>query len=110
MGLECQQSRHCWAVCGGFLHAVGMSWRRRTQKLTKQLVVEVVCIAVWLVVFYIVAWSHGASSVFRGKKTKNGNDKTTSFLIGNGNLSIWSSEFQHFLIGPLDRISAPFTK
>jgi hypothetical protein len=30
----------------------------------------------------IVASSQGASSVFRGKKTKNENDKTTSFLTG----------------------------
>jgi hypothetical protein len=37
-----QQFYHRWTVGDGFLDVVGMSWRRRTRKLTEKLVMEVV--------------------------------------------------------------------
>jgi len=63
----------CWKWFSSRVN--GLFLRRGTRSRTEQLVVEVVCTVLCLVVFCTVAWSQGASSVFRGKKTKNGNDK-----------------------------------
>ena len=49
----------------------------------------------------IVALTQGASSIFRGKKMKNGNDKTMSFLTGAtiSPFGLWS--FWNFAFKPL---------
>jgi len=64
-----QQSYHSWTVGDGFLDIVGMSWRRRTRKLTEKLVMEVAgtskCRVVWSALFSSL---QVASSVFRGRR------------------------------------------
>ena len=69
----------CWKWFSSRVN--GLFLRRGTRTRTEQLVVEVVCTVLCLVVFCTVAWSQGASSVFRRKKTKNGNDKRHRFLL-----------------------------
>jgi hypothetical protein len=49
----------------------------------------------------IVALSHGASSVFIGKKMKNGNDETVSFLTGAAISPFGPWSFWNFAFKPL---------
>jgi hypothetical protein len=70
---------NCWKWFSSCVN--GLFLQRGTQTQTEQLVVEVVCTVLCLVVFCTVAWSQGASSVSRGKKMKNGNDKRRRFWL-----------------------------
>ena len=104
---------HCRGLGGGGVFPVSMTcqWWERSGKVVMAVVEINHCTHGWsdLRVSFFLFFLQGVSSVFKGRRRWP--EMKNDVVSGLGDrFSIWSSKVQQFLIGPLGRIAAPFTR